>query len=109
MSGVAHEVTNVGHDRDQLANMAKLAKAETAEGEPLALADRGCNELGSSHGVTRTGLVWHVCVTVPNEQRPGKSAKPLIGLVGPEGFEPSTNGLRAGSRAYFDGDHRAHA
>ena len=24
---VAHEVTNVGHDRDQLASMAKLAKA----------------------------------------------------------------------------------
>jgi hypothetical protein len=26
---VAHEVTNVGHDRDQLATMAKLAKAAT--------------------------------------------------------------------------------
>lgn len=35
MSGVAHEVTNVGHDRDQLANMAKLAKAETAEASRL--------------------------------------------------------------------------
>jgi hypothetical protein len=38
---VAHEVTNVGHDRHQLSSMAKLAKegmgAETLE----VLADRG--------------------------------------------------------------------
>jgi len=38
---VAHEVTNVGHDSDQLANMAKLAKAATSEAELIALADRG--------------------------------------------------------------------
>jgi hypothetical protein len=38
---VAHEVTNVGHDRDQLAQMAKLAKAATGEGDLSALADRG--------------------------------------------------------------------
>src|SRR3954469_13803424 len=37
---VAHEVTNVGHDRDQLASMAKLAKAATGEGNLIALADR---------------------------------------------------------------------
>jgi hypothetical protein len=41
---VAHEVTNVGHDRGQLANMAKLAKAATGEGELIALADRGYYE-----------------------------------------------------------------
>jgi transposase len=41
---VAHEVTNVGHDRDQLANMAKLAKAATGEGALVALADRGYYE-----------------------------------------------------------------
>ena len=41
---VAHEVTNVGHDRDQLATMAKLAKAATGEGELIALADRGYYE-----------------------------------------------------------------
>ncbi len=38
---VAHEVTNVGHHRDQLANMAKRAKAATGEAELIALADRG--------------------------------------------------------------------
>ena len=41
---VAHEVTNVGHDRNQLAHMAELAKAATAEDELIALADRGYYE-----------------------------------------------------------------
>jgi transposase len=41
---VAHEVTNVGHDRDQLAGMAKLAKAASGEEELIALADRGYYE-----------------------------------------------------------------
>lgn len=41
---VAHEVTNVGHDRGQLASMAKLAKAATGEGDLIALADRGYYE-----------------------------------------------------------------
>jgi transposase len=41
---VAHEVTNVGHDRDQLAHMAKLAKAATAARQLIALADRGYYE-----------------------------------------------------------------
>jgi transposase len=38
---VAHEVTNVGHDRDQLAAMAELAKKATGERKLIALADRG--------------------------------------------------------------------
>jgi len=38
---VAHEVTNVGHDRDQLAAMAGLAKKATGERKLIALADRG--------------------------------------------------------------------
>ena len=41
---VAHEVTNEGHDRNQLAHMAKLAKAATGEDELIALADRGYYE-----------------------------------------------------------------
>jgi hypothetical protein len=41
---VAHEVTNVGHDRNQLAHMAKLAKAATSEDDLIALADRGYYE-----------------------------------------------------------------
>jgi hypothetical protein len=41
---VAHEVTNVDHDRSQLADMAKLAKAAAGEEELIALADRGYYE-----------------------------------------------------------------
>jgi hypothetical protein len=38
---VAHEVTNVGHDRTQLANMARQAQAATGIDGLRALADRG--------------------------------------------------------------------
>jgi hypothetical protein len=38
---VVHEVTNVGHDRDQLANMAKQAKAVIGASELKVVADRG--------------------------------------------------------------------
>ena len=38
---VAHEVTNVGHDRSQLANMAKQAKAALQADTLEAVADRG--------------------------------------------------------------------
>jgi hypothetical protein len=38
---VAHEVTNVGHDRNQLANMAKQAKTAMAVCELSVIADRG--------------------------------------------------------------------
>jgi transposase len=38
---VAHEVTNVGHDRTQLANMARQAQAATGADDLRALADRG--------------------------------------------------------------------
>lgn len=41
---MAHEVTNVGHDRDQPAHMAKLAKEVTDEDGLIALADRGYYE-----------------------------------------------------------------
>lgn len=38
---VAHEVTNVGHDRNQLTNMAKQAKTAMAKTELNVVADRG--------------------------------------------------------------------
>lgn len=41
---VAHEATNVGHDRDALADMAKLAQAATGSRDLIALADRGYYE-----------------------------------------------------------------
>jgi transposase len=38
---VAHEVTNLGHDRTQLASMAKQARSATGRDELTVLADRG--------------------------------------------------------------------
>jgi hypothetical protein len=38
---VAHEVTNVGHDRNQLANMTRQAKSAMGKDEIRAVADRG--------------------------------------------------------------------
>ena len=38
---VAHEVTNIGHDRSQLANMARQAKEAAGSEELTVLADRG--------------------------------------------------------------------
>jgi transposase len=38
---VAHEVTNVGHDRSQLASMATLAQQATGRGDLIVLTDRG--------------------------------------------------------------------
>jgi transposase len=38
---VAHEVTNVGHDRTQLASMAKQARGATGQDRLTVLADRG--------------------------------------------------------------------
>jgi hypothetical protein len=40
----AHEVTNVCHDRNLLAHMAKFARDATVEDELIALADRGYYE-----------------------------------------------------------------
>ena len=54
---VAHEVTNVGHDRDQLADMAKLAKTATGAAELIALAERGYYEGYEILECERAGVV----------------------------------------------------
>ncbi len=53
---VAHEVINVGHDRNQLASMAKVAKAAAGEDELSALADRGYYEGYEILGCERAGV-----------------------------------------------------
>jgi hypothetical protein len=59
---VAHEVTNVGHDRSQLAPMPRLAKEAVGAHQLTALADRGyfsgeqikeCEEQGIATLVTK--------------------------------------------------------
>jgi len=60
---VAHEVTNIGSDRDQLSAMAKLARASMGVEELTAIADRGyfkgeeilaCDEAGITAIVPKT-------------------------------------------------------
>jgi len=71
---VAHEVTNVGHDRNQLAHMAKLAKAATAEDELIALADRGYYEGYEILGCERAG----VAAVVPKPMTSNNAAAGLF-------------------------------
>jgi hypothetical protein len=53
---VAHEVTNVGHDRAALAEMAKLAKEATGSADLIALADRGYYEGQEILACERAGI-----------------------------------------------------
>ncbi|HEY8034383.1 MAG TPA: IS1182 family transposase [Methylobacter sp.] len=62
---VAHEVTNVGHDRSQLANMAKQAKSALDTPELNVVADRGYfngEEIRACHEANITAFVPK-CVT----------------------------------------------
>jgi transposase len=62
---VAHEVTNIGHDRSQLANMAKQAKAAMAVSELTAIADRGYFSSEEIRQCDESGITAFVpkCVT----------------------------------------------
>ena len=54
---VAHEVTNVGHDRTALANMSKLAKDATDLSDPVVYADRGYYSAEQILGAEDAGAV----------------------------------------------------
>lgn len=54
---VAHEVTNVGHDRAALANMSKLAKDATDLSDPVVYADRGYYSAEQILGAEDAGAV----------------------------------------------------
>lgn len=71
---VAHEVTNVGHDRDQLAYMAKLAKEATDEDGLIALADRGYYEGYEILGCEQAG----VAAVVPKPMTSNNAAAGLF-------------------------------
>ncbi len=70
----AHEVTNVGHDRDQPAHMAKLAKAATGRDDLIALADRGYYEGYEIPKCERAGVV----AMVPKPLTLGNAAEGLF-------------------------------
>lgn len=71
---VAHEVTNVGHDRDQLAHMAKLAQAATGQDDLIAVADKGYYE---GYEILEAELAG-VAVVVPKPMTSNNAAKGLF-------------------------------
>ncbi len=72
---VAHDVTNVGHDRTQLAKMAKLAKQAMGSDTLEVVADRGY-----FHGEElRACDDAHITTYVPKPQTSGNLARGLFG------------------------------
>ena len=72
---VAHEVTNVGHDRTQLAKMAKQAKAAMATDELTVVADRGYFKGEEIVACDEAGITTYL----PRPQTSGNMAKGLFG------------------------------
>ena len=72
---VAHEVTNVGHDRTQLAKMAKLAKQAMGSDTLEAVADRGYFRGEEIRACDAANITTYV----PKPQTSGNLAKGLFG------------------------------
>jgi hypothetical protein len=72
---VAHEVTNVGNDRAQLANMAKQAKEATHCDDLSVLADRGYYSGEEILACDKAGITAYV----PKTQTSNNQAKGLYG------------------------------
>ena len=72
---VAHEVTNVGHDRSQLTNMARQAKQAIGSDELTVLADRGYFSGPEILACEAAGITPHV----PKTQTSNNQAKGLFG------------------------------
>jgi transposase len=71
---VAHEVTNVGHDRDQLSSMAQKAREAIGRDELTVLADRGYFKGEEIFGCERAGIK----TLVPKPQTSGNKARGLF-------------------------------
>jgi len=72
---VAHEVTNIGSDRAQLASMAELARAELGVEKIEVVADRGYYEGGQIKACEDSGIA----VTLPKPQTSGAKAAGRFG------------------------------
>jgi transposase len=92
---VAHEVTNVGHDRNQLTNMAKQAKDAMAKTELSVVADRG---YFSSQEILNCQLAG----IIPTLPKPATSGAKADGRFGRDHFvyhpEPNEYSCPAGER-----------
>jgi transposase len=72
---VAHEVTNVGHDRSQLANMSKQAKEAMAADDLHVIADRGYFKSEEILACDEAGITTYL----PKPQTSGNQAKGQFG------------------------------
>lgn len=72
---VAHEVTNTGHDRDQLSKMAKQAKAAIDVKELEVVTDRGYYEGEQILACEKAGITTYL----PKPQTSNNQAKGLFG------------------------------
>ena len=72
---VAHEVTNIGTDRHQLADMAELAREELGSETLDVVADRGYYEGGNIKACEDAGIT----VTLPKPQTSGAKAEGRFG------------------------------
>ncbi len=72
---VAHEVTNVGHDRTQLSNMARQAKEALGADELEVVADRGYYRDEEVLACDEAGITTYL----PKPQTSGNQAKGLFG------------------------------
>jgi transposase len=95
---LAHEVTNQGHDRTQLAQMAKRAKAILAADEITVVADRGYFSSEEIKACDEAGITTYL----PRPQTSGNQAK---GYFGKRDFiyhpEEDEYACPAGERAIF--------
>ena len=72
---VEHEVTNIGHDRSQLFNMAKQAKAIIGSDALEVVADRGYYKGEEILACEQSGITTYL----PKPQTSGNQAKGLFG------------------------------
>jgi hypothetical protein len=91
---VANTVTNRGHDRAHLLEMAKAAKAETGTPAMIALADRGYYEGEQIRACTAAGIT-------PMVPKPNTSPAQARGLWGKQAFiyQPDTDNPRKQANA----------
>ena len=75
---VAHEVTNVGHDRGQLADMATKAQAAVGAKKLIALADR-CATASAVHGPPLMAMA--LCVDEKSQIQALDRTHPLLALA----------------------------
>lgn len=86
---VANAVTNRGHDRSHLLEMATAAQAEIGASEMIALADRGYYEGEQSRACAEAGIT-------PMVPKPNTSPAQALGFWGKAMFvhEPKTDTYR---------------